>query len=389
MTFINAKIYTMSKNIVFENGFISFKNGLIEKVGPMSEYSPTDDEIEPTIDYSNTGTVITPGLIDAHCHAGMCEDGVGFEGDDGNEDTDPFTPHLRSIDAINLFDRSFEEALAAGITTVVSGPGSSNPIGGQMTALKTGGNLDDRIISSPLAMKMALGENPKITYHIKNQGPVTRMAIAAVIREGLKKAKRYTNDLKASKKDADIDEPEYDIKLDALAEVIKGLPIHIHAHRSDDILTALRLKDEFNLNMTIVHATDAHLITEAVARAKVPVLIGPLLTDRSKPEMKNLTAASAGILNKAKIKLAIVTDHPETPLKYLPICAALAVKEGLDYHEALKSITVNAAQICGFKNLGVLKAGYIADIAVFNGDPIDIQKKAIKVIIGGKEVYNV
>lgn len=385
MTFINAYIYT-AENEPIECGYLRIEGKNISEVGHMSEFHQMTDE--DLIDI--TGKRIYPGFIDAHTHLGMWDDGLGFEGDDGNEDSEPVTAALRAIDAVNSFDRCFEEAYSAGVTTAVTGPGSANPIGGAMAAVKTtGGRIDKLIVKTPVSMKMALGENPKSTYHSKDETPVTRMATAKIIREALIKAKRYALDIERANEDEDFDMPEFDSDSEALLPVIKGeLQVHIHAHRRDDIFTAIRIAEEFGLDYVIVHATEGYMCAEDLAECGARVFSGPLLCDRSKPELVNLTPKSAGILDKACVKSAIITDHPETPIQYLPICAGLAVREGMDYDSALKSITINPAEILGIADrVGSIKAGKDADFSIFDCDPLTLAAKPEAVYIDGKNVY--
>lgn len=382
MLLTNAKIYTMDADII-ENGFVFIKNKKIDKVGKMQDLDLQD---ENTIDLQ--GKSVYPGFIDAHTHVGLFENGLGFEGEDGNEYTDPSTPHMRAIDAVNPMDKSFEEALLAGITTVVISPGSANPIGGQIFAMKTSGNcVDDMVTKNPVAVKFAFGENPKMVYNDKNQAPMTRMAIAAIIREQLRKAERYMCEKnKAEKNPAEYDFPEYDAKSEALIPLLKKkIPAHIHAHRADDIFTAIRIAKEFDINYVIVHATEGHLIAEKLKFEQINILTGPILSDRAKPELVNLSTKMPGILASNGILLAITTDHPETPVQYLQLCAALAVRDGMAQYEALKAVTINPAKICGiFDRVGAISAGKDADLVVFEDSPFDIMKKPLLVICNGK-----
>ena len=383
MYIINAKLFTMA-GAPIENGWIQISEGKIKALGKMGESLPSGEE---TIDVHGAG--VYPGFIDAHTHLGICEDGLTFEGDDTNEETDPVTPHLRAIDAINPMDRCFTEALEAGVTTVGTGPGSANPISGQMAALKTYGTcIDEMIVKAPVAIKMALGENPKTVYHGKNQAPSTRMATAALIREELFKAKRYLEDLERSKTDEDFDPPEYDMKSEALLPALKGeIEVHFHAHRADDIYTAIRIAKEFDLNYVIVHGTEGYMIADGLKKAGARVLAGPFLCDRSKPELRNLTPANAGILSAKGIPTAIVTDHPVIPLQYLPTCAGLAVREGMDPEEALKALTINPARICGIDGaVGSIEVGKDADLVVFDANPLEMTSKPKMVIAGGQIV---
>ncbi len=381
MLLTNAKIYTMDSDVI-ENGFIFIEGEKISKVGSMHELTVQD---ENTIDLG--GQSVYPGFIDAHTHLGIFEDSLGFEGCDGNEYTDPLTPHLRGIDAVNPMDKCFKEALCAGITTIVTGPGSSNPIGGQLLAMKTMGTcIDDMLIKEPLAIKFAFGENPKVVYNEKSQAPMTRMATAAIIREQLNKAKRYLKDKdKAEKNPEEFDLPEYDAKCEALLPLLrKEIPAHIHAHRADDIFTAIRIAKEFDFNYVLVHATEGHLIAEKLKAENAKILSGPILSDRSKPELINLSTATPGILAHKEIEVALITDHPETPIQYLCMCAAMAIRDGMSHEDALKAITINAAKICGIADrVGSIACGKDADIVIFNDSPFDIMQKPYLVICNG------
>lgn len=382
MIITNAKIYTMESDTLIENGYIRFDEK-IQEIGSMADYKPTDENT-----YDATGKYLFPGFIDAHTHLGMFEDSMGFEGDDGNEESDPITPHLRAIDAINPNDRYFTEAKLAGITTVASGPGSANPISGQFCALKTHGTIiDDMIVKAPVAMKFSFGENPKTVYHGKNQQPITRMATAALIRETLKKAQEYAENIQLAKDNPDdYDKPDYDAKLESLLPVLSGeLPVKAHAHRADDIATALRIAKEFNLNMTIEHATEGHLMKEKLK--DVSCQLGPTLSDRSKPELKNMTFDTYHILAEQGTLVSIITDHPVIPINYLPLCAALGVKHGMSEDDALKAITINPAKALGLDGkIGSLKVGKDADIVVFDKFPLDLMAKAEAVFINGTKI---
>lgn len=392
MNFINAYIYTAEERNI-ENGYLSVENGKITGIGSMEQY--VSNNSEPAVDLS--GMRIYPGFIDAHTHLGMWDDGLGFEGDDGNEDGQTAPASLRAIDAINSFDRCFTEAHEAGITAVVTGPGSANPIGGTMAAIKTtGGRVDNIIIKFPVSMKMALGENPKTTHHNRDESPMTRMATAGIIRESLKKAQRYAEDIEKAKENdgnddgGDYDLPDYDADCEALLPVIRGeLPVHIHAHRRDDIFTGIRIAEEFSLKYVLVHATEGYMIADELAECKADIFSGPFLSDRSKPELVNLTPKSPGIIAAAGIRSAIVTDHPVVPIQYLPICAGLAVREGMDYDSALRAITINPAEILGIDDtVGSLKQGKDADFSIFNCDPLTLAAKPVAVFIDGKAVYD-
>ncbi len=384
MLIINGTVHTMD-GLTIPNGYVAVSDTKIAQVGPMEE-APDHWEGE-TLDAQ--GGHIMPGFIDAHCHLGMFGDGLGFEGDDGNEATDPCTPNLRAIDAINPRDRCFEEARNAGVTTVVTGPGSANPISGQLAAIKTAGRwVDEMVVKAPVAMKLALGENPKTVYNDRHEGPMTRMATAAIIRENLAKAVEYAEKMDRAEADEDEEKPDYDAKLEALLPVVRGeLPVHIHAHRADDIATGIRIAKEFGLKCVIVHGTESHLIPDLLDREDIPVITGPILGDRSKPELVNMTPETPAVLTLHGIHAAICTDHPEVPIQYLPLCATLAVKAGMIPESALAAITIRPAQIVGIDDrVGSLTPGKDADIVVMSGHPVNALSRVRAVFIGGKMV---
>ncbi|HHZ13191.1 MAG: amidohydrolase [Caldicoprobacterales bacterium] len=377
----NGKILTMNDRI-YEMGDILIKGKKILDIGENLEV-PKDAEV---IDAK--GMWVMPGIVDAHCHIGMWEDGIGFEGSDGNEATDPVTPELRAIDGINPEDHCFREARENGITTVVTGPGSANVIGGQFTALKTyGRRVDDMVIKEPLALKVAFGENPKWVYDGQKKAPSTRMATAAILRENLIKAQNYKRKLEQGEKDPD-KMPDRDLKMEILVKVLnREIPLKAHAHRADDILTALRIAREFNVDITLDHCTEGHRISDFLLEEEAKVIVGPLFSERSKVELKNMTFKAPGILSKAGVKVAMMTDHPVIPIQYLPVCAAIAVKEGMEEMEALKSITINAAEITGIADrVGSLEPGKDADIVIFDGHPLEFRTRAIWVFIDGYAV---
>ena len=384
MLIINGTVHTMDGPVI-ENGYVAVSGSKIAKVGPM-EGLPASWEGE-VIDAQ--GGHICPGFIDAHCHLGMFGDALGFESDDGNEETDPCTPHLRAIDAINPLDRCFSEARAAGVTTVLTGPGSANPISGQFAAVKTDGRwVDAMVVKAPASMKLALGENPKQVYHNRDEAPVTRMAIAAIIRENLRKAVEYGEKLDKAAQDEDTDPPDYDAKLEALLPVVRGeLPVHIHAHRADDIVTGVRLSKEFGLKCVIVHGTASHLIVDFLQEEGVPVITGPCLGDRSKPELASMSLNTPALLARGGVPFAICTDHPEVPVQYLPLCAAMSVKGGLDQETALAAITISAARIAGLdKDLGSLTPGKEADLVVTDRHPLELLGNVRAVLISGRRI---
>ena len=367
-------------------GDVAIENGKIVAVGQSLSYS--DAEVRDV-----TGMTVMPGIVDPHCHIGMWEDAMGFEGADGNECTNPITPELRAIDAINPYDRCFEEAAAGGVTTCVTGPGSANVIGGQFVAIKTyGDSVEDMVLRFPVAVKAAFGENPKRVYNGKNQTPSTRMATAALMRKALIEAQEYNEKLEKGKADPE-KMPERNLGKEILARVIRReLPMKIHAHRADDILTAIRICREFKLRYTLDHCTEGYLITdklkEALGEDCEGIIVGPLLTDRSKIELKNLSFKAPKVLEKAGIEYAMMTDHPVTPEQYLPICTAIAVREGASEEGALKAITINAAKITGIADrVGSIEVGKDADIAVFSGHPLDFRSRCVLTLVNGKVAH--
>ncbi len=381
MLIIHAHLFPMDQDPI-PDGFLAWENGVITSIGPMKLCPPM---LENTIDLK--GASLMPGLIDAHCHIGICGDGGGIENEDINEETDPVTPHLRAIDAVNPFDRCFEEAVAAGVTTVLTGPGSANPIAGEFCALKTWGEtIEDRIIAAPVGMKFSLGENPKMTYSGKNQTPITRMATAALIREQLMKARRYQKDKARAAEDDELDEPELDLKCEALIPALnRKIKAFFHAHRADDILTAIRISEEFGLDPVIVHGTEGYRIASTLSKKKIPVITGPIMGDRSKPELLYHTTANTALLRQHGVPTAICTDHPETPIQYLALTAALCQKAGLSREDALLSLTRWAAELSGVSSrAGTLTPGKDADLVIFQGDPFDIMNSPQCVLINGE-----
>ena len=377
----NAYLYTMAGTEI-KNGDLLIKGDKIAAVGEELQVDGAE-----TIDLS--GQYVTPGFIDAHCHIGMFEDSLGFEGDDGNEMTDPVTPQLRAIDALFPTDRTFDEALAAGVTTAVTGPGSANVIGGQFAAVKTyGRTIEEKLLRAPVAMKIAFGENPKRVYNNQKKPPTTRMATAAILRESLYKAKEYMEKKQAAAGDQG-KMPAFDLKWESLLPVLNNeIPLKAHAHRADDIMTAIRIAEEFKLRITLDHCTEGHLIADLLAARGYPAIVGPSFGDRSKVELRNLTFETPGILSKAGVKVAIMTDAPVIPLQYLPLCAKLAVRNGMEPEEALKAITINPAEIVGLsQRVGSLEVGKDADLVVFDQNPLAFETNIMIVFVNGQKVY--
>jgi imidazolonepropionase-like amidohydrolase len=394
----NGKVLTITQGI-FDPGTVLIEGGRIVAVGEGIEI-PEDAEI-----YDASGKWVLPGLIDAHCHSAIFADGVGWEHSDGNEVTDPITPHLRAIDAIHPEDMAFEDIVKAGVTTINTGPGSANLVGGQWACLKTAPkpSIEQMVLLEPAGMKMALGENPKRVYGQQHKMPSTRMGNAGVLRSALVEAQNYLDkwarfrkeqaeyQSKVSTGEKDLKEPappERNLKWEALGKVLTGeLKARIHAHRADDMLTAIRIAEEFNLEIAIEHATEGYKIADILAEKKIPVIVGPVLMDRPKYEMRGLDPRNPGLLSKAGVKVAIQTDAGSA-VKYLSINAALAVREGMSEEEALKAITINAAEIIGVeKRVGSLEAGKDADVVVFSQHPFDYRAVPELVLVNGEVAY--
>ena len=383
MIFIKNGIINTITNGVFK-GNILIEGKKIVEIGKEIE-APLDVEI---IDAE--GKYVFPGFIDAHTHLGLWEDGMGFEGADGNEETDPITPQLNPIDGINPMDRTFEEAVQGGITAVCTTPGSANVMGGECIAIKTyGRRIDNMVIKNPVASKIAFGENPKSCYGRDEKTPQTRMAIASLIRENLKKAEEYLEEIELYEEHGDHDRPEYDIKMESLIPVLrKEIPFKVHAHRADDMFTAIRIAKEFDLKLTLDHCTEGHLIVEELVEEGYPVIVGPSLSERSKIELRNLTFDTAGILSNAGAQVSLMTDHPVIPVQYLPMCAGIAVKHGMKKEKAIEAITINPAKTLGIQDrVGSLEVGKDADIVIWDGCPLEIQSNVLFTIIDGKIVY--
>ncbi len=378
----NGAINTITNGVIV--GDVLIEDGKIKEIGE-DLVVPLDAEV---IDAE--GKQVFPGFIDAHTHLGLWEDGMGYEGADGNEETDPITPQLNPIDGINPMDNTFKEAYQGGITSVCTTPGSANVMGGQCIAIKTfGRRIDNMVIKNPVASKIAFGENPKSCYGRDEKMPQTRMAIASLLRENLKKAEEYMEELDLYMEHEDHDKPEYDIRLESLIPVLKGeIPFKVHAHRADDMFTAIRIAKEFDIKLTLDHCTEGHLIAEELLEEGYPVIVGPSLSERSKIELRNLTFDTAGILSNTGLNVSLTTDHPVTPVQYLPICAGIAVKHGMKKEDAIKAMTINPAITLGIDDkVGSIEVGKDADIVIWDGDPLEIQSNVLYTIINGKVVY--
>ena len=332
------------------------------------------------------GKLVTPGCIDAHCHIGLDNEAVGWEGMDYNEIVDPITPQMRAIDSIYPQDESFDLAVQGGVTTACTGPGSANVVGGTFTVIKLHGNrVDNMILRDAVAMKCAFGENPKRCYgQGGKKAPMTRMGVAALLRELLFKTRRYMEDKAAGKN------PGFDMKLESMIPVLEGkIPLKAHAHRADDILTSIRIAKEFGVKLTLDHCTDGACIADELAKEGYPAFVGPSLGSKSKVELTNKSFTTAGELQRAGVPVSIITDAPVIPLQYLPMCAAMAVDAGMDVEEAWKAITINPAAALGVADrVGSLEPGKDADIVIWTADPMTtVAAAACVTIIDGKVVY--
>ena len=376
----NGSIKTMAGPDI-ENGCILIDdNGKIAAVGtdiPCPEGAQVIDA---------AGRLVTPGCVDAHCHVGLDNQGMGWEGHDYNEIVDPITPQMRAIDSINPMDEAFALGLKGGVTTVCTGPGSANVVGGTFVAMKLAGKrVDNMIVKEPLAMKCAFGENPKRCYgQGSKKAPMTRMGTAALLRELLFKTRRYMEDKEAGKN------PGFDFKLESMIPVLKGeLPLKAHAHRHDDILTSIRIAKEFGVKLTLDHCTDGSLIADELAKEGLPAFVGPTLGGKSKIELINKSFDTPKVLREAGVDIAIITDAPVIPIQYLPMCAGLAHNAGLDYEESWKAITSAAAKLTGIGDrVGSLEVGKDGDVVIWTADPMTVlAAESACTIVDGKIVY--
>ncbi len=381
-----GKIYTITKGVIDE-GTILIENGKIKSVG-KSVKVPEGAEI---IDAK--GKVVMPGLVEAHCHIGIYEEKIGWAGSDGNEATDPATPHVRALDGIkaNAEEGGLVAALETGITTAQILPGSANVIGGLGVVIKTAPKVvtDEMVIRSPSGMKVAFGENPRRVYGVEQKKtPSTRMGVAGVLREWLQKAKNYMEKKELFKGQPE-KLPDVDMRLEALELVLKGeIPLRAHAHRADDIATAVRIAEEFGIDISWEHATEGHRIADWIAEKGVPAVWGPSLMARPKWEMRELSFDTPKILYEAGVKFAIQTDAVGSSIAFLPICAGMAVKHGLPYDEALKAITITPAEILGVDDrVGSIEKGKDADLRILDGDPLELRTRVEMVIIDGEIVH--
>lgn len=367
---------------IYESGDILIEDKKIQKIANHIPLNSQEDY--KVIDAQ--GCYVFPGIIEAHSHIGITEEKKGQEGDDCNETSSPITPQLRALDAVNPLDAAFHDALKAGITSVMVGPGSSNVIGGQFLFMKTWGSrcIDDLVILHPSALKVAFGENPKTLYGGKDQFPTTRMSIAAILREELFQAKQYQQQKKSAK--SNHQSFQEDFRKECYLPVLeRKIPLKAHVHRADDILTAIRIAKEFAIDITLDHCSEGHLITDAIKASGFPAIVGPDLASRSKIEVENMAFKTAGILSKAGVTVAITTDHPVSLIQSLPLCAGLAAKNGLGVPSALLAITHNAAKICRVDHwVGSLEVGKDADLAIFDGNPLELFTNCRYTIVNGE-----
>lgn len=355
------------------------KADLLIKGGKIAEIAHHIEPSEQMEIFNAEGLRVYPGFIDAHSHIGIAEERVSSQLDPSNEGTNPITPCMRAIDAINPMDSAFHNALAVGITGAMCGPGSANPIGGQFAFIKTHGRcVEDMVVLAPAAIKLAFGENPMTNYGLNGNIPSTRMGTASLIREEFFLARQYF--------DGDSSD---EFCMECYRELFEGrIPLKAHVHRTDDIMTAIRIAKEFGLGLTLDHCTEGHLIAEKIAESGFPAIVGPSLASRTKDEVSFSDFKTPGILRKAGVKVALTTDHPVSRIQYLPLCAALAAKEGMGEWEALRAITVNAAEICRVDDrLGSLKEGKDADIVIYDGSPLEIFSSVRATIVNGEIVW--
>lgn len=382
LAIINGEIHT-AQNKEPLRGTILVQDGKIAAIGAVN-LPPEADVID------GAGAAIYPGFIDPHTHLGVSEQGLGWEGRDYNEMTDPVTAHLRALDAINPEEDGYREAVEAGITTVMCAPGSANILGGSTVVLKTGGGLlHQRVLRANAGIKAALGENPKRVYSGAKKAPSTRMASAAILREALVAAQNYQNKLERAGGDAD-KLPPRDLKAEALLPVLKKeVPLRIHAHRADDIATALRIAKEFEINLTLEHASEAHFLLDQVAQSGFPAIVGPSLGTPGKVETQKKTLDTVKILSEAGVTVALTTDHPVLNIYQLLHAAAAVVREtGMDEYDVLRLITINAAQILGVdQRVGSIEVGKDADLVIIEGHPFDYLSRVLYTIIDGQVIY--
>lgn len=362
-------------------GAVVIADGVITAVGGADTVVPDGARVVDA-----AGRWVLPGFVEAHGHLGVHEDGEGWSGDDTNEMTDPNGARFRALDGIDIEEVGFRDALRGGVTTAVIKPGSGNPIGGRTVAIKTWGGrtVDEQLLAYDVSVKSALGENPKRVYGDKKQTPSTRLGVAAVLREAFVKARTYAEKRAAA---ASAGEPfERDLTNETLAAVLDGdLVWDQHCHRHDDIATAIRLAEEFGYRLVVNHGTEGHKIADVLAEKQIPVIFGPMLTSRSKVELRDRAIGNLALIAEAGVTVAITTDHPVVPIDQLRLQAILAVREGLPPETALRALTVNPAAILGLEGrVGALETGRDGDVVLWSGDPLALDSRVEQVFIGGR-----
>ncbi len=381
----HGTVYTMEGSVL-EDGYVLCRGGRILEVGQRLESREQlagrfGEEKIRELDVS--GLRVYPGLIESHCHCGITEEKKGLEGDDCNETTDPCTPSLNAIDAINPMDLSFSQALSAGITGLMIGPGSANVVGGRFVYIKPyGRSIDEMVVKDPAAMKVAFGENTKRTYGMNGNMPATRMAIADLLRKQLQQAIDY--------RDHHQPQDPVDLDMEAWQPVLRGeIPMKAHVHRADDILTAIRIGREFHVQVTLEHCTEGHLVKKLIRESGCMAAVGPTMTARNKIEVQYLDFKTVGELAEEGVNVTVITDHPVTLIQYLPICAGLAAKAGLGRQRAMEAITINAARFCGLADrVGSIAPGKDADMAIYDGSPMEVFTHTCYTIINGEVVWS-
>lgn len=363
----------------------AYRADILIKGGKIAKIAPDLDAVDEAI-FDANGLFVYPGFVEAHGHSGLDGYGIGYEGQDYNEMNDALSPQLRAIDAIEPADPALREAREAGVTTLCIGPGSANVLGGTFCAFKPYGNrIDSMWIVPEVAMKCAFGENPKRCY--REKGISTRMSTAAKLRETLFRAKEYLDKIERAKGDSE-KLPAFDMKLNAMLPVLRGeMPLKAHAHQADDVLTAIRIAKEFGVGLTLEHCTEGRLIANILAEENLPIAVGPTFGHATKFELRNKSWDTPGVLSRAGCMVSIITDSPVIEQKHLTLCAALAIKSGMDPFEALKAITINPARHIGVDSrVGSLEENKDADLVILNGSPFELQTEVVQVLIDGLEM---
>ncbi len=382
LAIVGGEVHTVARE-TYAAGTVLIDEGRIVAVGHVHAVKvPEEAEV-----LDARGCVVTPGFVDAHTHVGLHEEGLGWEGADYNESTEPLTPHMRARDGINPDDQGIRDALAAGVTAAYVTPGSANVLGGLGCVIRLHGQrVDEMVLRDPAGLKAAFGENPKRVHGRDNKrSPMTRMAVAGLLREALTKARAYQE--RRAVRDPD-KRPDRDLRHEAVVRVLSGdIPLRCHAHRADDILTAVRIGEEFGLRLVIDHATEAHLVADRLADRGIPCLVGPSMASRSKVELRRRGFETPGLLERAGVPVCLITDHPVTGLEYLRLCAGLAVRAGMTPEGALRAVTLTPAEVLGVSDrIGSLEPGKLADVVVYRGHPFELASRIAAVVMGGRIV---